>query len=127
MSPARLRCQFIPLFGCLSLAVLAAPTMDATATTNPLDVTSAVTVGPVLTGAACSGEGQNVLMVAGERFTPGGEVDVILIVSGHAHPAVRRSIRASQSILGANGSTDPALGFDGKGKSRTRGSVNQHG
>jgi hypothetical protein len=50
-------------------------------------------------------------MVTGEQFTPGGQVDVAVFVSGDAHPAVRRSIRASQSIFGPNGSTDPARGF----------------
>lgn len=111
MSRAHIRSPVIRLIGVLSLAVLAAPTMDTMATTNPLNVTSAVTPGPVLTGAACSGEGRGVLMVVGEQFTPGGEVDVGLFVSGDAHPAVLRSIRASQPILGPNGSTDPALGF----------------
>jgi len=111
VSPARLRCQFIPLFGCLSLAVLAAPTMDAAATTNPLDLTSAFADRPVLTGTACFGEGPGVLLVTGEQFTPGGQVDVAVFVSGEAHPVVHRSIRASQSISASNGSTDPARGF----------------
>lgn len=111
MAPARLRRQCIWLFGVVSLAVLAASTMDAAATANPLDVTSGVTDGPVLTGAACSGEGRGVLIVTGEQFTPGGEVDVGLFVSRDAHPAVLRSIRASEPILGPNGSSDPALGF----------------
>jgi hypothetical protein len=111
MSRAHIRSPVIWLFGILSLAVLATPTMDAAATTNPLDVTSATTNSPVLTGAACSREGRGVLIVTGEQFTPGGEVEVGLFVSGDAHPAMHRSIRASQPIFGANGSTDPALGF----------------
>jgi hypothetical protein len=111
MSSARRRCELIRLFGCLVLAVLATPAMDAAATTNPLDVTSAVTDAPVLTGAACTGERRSVLMVTGEQFTAGGQVDVMLFMPGNTHPSVIRSLRASQSFVGTNGSTDPALGF----------------
>ena len=111
MSSGRRRCQRIRLVGCFILALLAAPTLDAAATTNPLDVTRVVTDAPVLTGAACSGEGRGVLMVTGEQFTPGGQVDVVLSTPGSTTPAVLRSLRASQSIAGTNGSSDPARGF----------------
>ena len=111
MSPAHLRCQVIRLFACLSLAFLAGSTVEAAATTNPLGTITTVTPGPVLTGAVWTGEGQGALMVTGEQFTPGGEVAVLLFMPDTAHPTVLRSIRASQSIFGPNGSTDPARGF----------------
>ena len=111
MSPAHLRCQVIRLLACLSLAFLAGSTVEAAATTNPLDAITTVTPGPVLTAAACTGEGQGVLLVTGEQFTPGGKVAVVLFMPGKTDPAVIRSLRASQSIFGPNGSTDPARGF----------------
>ena len=111
MSPAHLRCQFTRLLVLLSLAFLVGFPVGAAATTNPLDAINTATPGPVLTGAACTGEGQGVLMVTGEQFTPGGEVAVVLFMPDKADPAVIRSIRASQSIFGPNGSTDPARGF----------------
>ena len=115
MSPAHLRCQFIQLLVLLGLAFLVGSPVEAAATTNPLDAINTVTPGPVLTGAACTGEGQGVFMVTGEQFTPGGEVAVVLVMPGKADPAVIRSIRASQSIFGPNGSTDPARGFQSGG------------
>ena len=111
MSRARIRSHVIRLLVLLSLAYLAGSPVEAVATTNPLDAVNGATPGPVLTGAACTGEGQGVFMVTGEQFTPGGEVAVALVMPGKADPAVIRSIRASQSIFGPNGSTDPALGF----------------
>ena len=111
MSRARIRSHVIRLLVLLGLAYLAGSSVEAVATTNPLDAVNSATPGPVLTGAACAGEGKGVLMVTGEQFTPGGEVDVAVFVSGDDHPAVRRSIRASHSILGPNGGTDPARGF----------------
>ena len=111
MSRAHFRSNVIRPLVLLSLAFLAGSPVEAAATTNPLDAITTVTPGPVLTGAACTGEGQGVLLVTGEQFTPGGEVAVVLFMPGKADPAVIRSIRASQSIFGPNGSTDPALGF----------------
>jgi hypothetical protein len=111
MSRAHIRSHITRLLACLSLAFLAGSTVEAAATTNPLDAINTVTPGPVLTGAACTSEGQGVLMVTGEQFTPGGEVAVVLFLPGKADPAVIRSIRASQSIFGPNGGTDPARGF----------------
>ena len=115
MSPAHLRSQFIQLLVLLSLAFLAGSPVEAAKTTNPLDAMNTVTSGPVLTGAACTGEGQGVLIVTGEQFTPDGEVAVVLFMPDKADPAVIRSIHASQSIFGHNGSTDPARGFQSGG------------
>jgi hypothetical protein len=115
MSRTHIRYQLIGLLGLFILSFLTGPTMDAAATTNPLDAITTVTPGPVLTGAACTGEGQGVLMVTGEQFTPGGEVAVGLFMPDKADPAVIRTIRASQSIFGPNGSTDPARGFQSGG------------
>ncbi len=111
MFRAHICSHVIRLLACLSLAFLAGSPVEAAATTNPLDAINTVTPGPVLTGAACFGEGQGILMVTGEQFTPGGEVAVVLFMPDKADPAVIRSIRANQSTFGPNGSTDPALGF----------------
>src|SRR5688572_19658425 len=99
MSRAHIRSHGIRLLACLSLAFLAGSTVEAAATTNPLDAIDTVTPGPLLTGAACTGEGQDVLMVIGEQFTPGGEVAVVLFMPDKADPAVIRALRASQSIV----------------------------
>ena len=115
MCRAHIRSHVIRLLACLSLAFLAGSPGEAAATTNPLDAINAVTPGPVLTGAACTGEGQGVLMVTGEQFTPGCEVAVGLFMPDTADPAVIRAIRASQPIFGPNGSTDPARGFQSGG------------
>ncbi len=111
MSRAHIRSHGIRLLAYLSLAFLAGSTVEAAATTNPLDAINTITPGPVLTGAACTSEGHGVLMVTGEQFTPGGEVAVGLFMPDKPDPAVIRAIRASQAIFGPNGSTDPARGF----------------
>jgi hypothetical protein len=111
MSRARVRCPVVLLVAFLSLAPLAIPAARVGATLNPLDVTTTVTVGPVLTGAACTGGKPGILLVTGEEFTPGGEVKVMLYEPAKVNPTVIRSIRASLSIYGLNGSTDPAFGF----------------
>lgn len=115
MSRAHIRRHVIRLLACLSLVFLAGSTVEAAATMNPLDTITTVTPGPVLTGASCTGEGQGFLMVTGEQFTPGGEVAVVLFMPDKADPAVTRAIRASPSIFGPNGSTDPARGFQSGG------------
>ncbi len=97
MSRARIHSHVIRLLVLLSLAYLAGSPVEAAATTNPLDAVNGAMPGPILTGAACTGEGQGVFMVTGEQFTPGGEVAVALVMPGKADPAVIRSIRASQS------------------------------
>jgi hypothetical protein len=99
------------LLALLSLTALAGPTSSTAAPTNPLGVTTTVTAGPVLTGAACTGGTPGTLLVTGEEFTPGSEVEVLLYRPGIATPAVIWSLHASLSIYGPNGSTDPALGF----------------
>jgi hypothetical protein len=66
---------------------------------------------PVLTGAACTGGTPGTLLVTGERFTPGGEVAIVLSAPGSPRPTVVRALRASQSVTGPNGSADPARGF----------------
>ena len=86
MSRSRVRCPFVLLLALLSLTALAGPTSSTAAPTNPLGVTATVTAGPVLTGAACTGETPRTLLVT-------------------------RSLRASLSLYGPNGSTDPARGF----------------
>ena len=111
MSRSRVRCPFVLLLALLSLTALAGPTSSTAAPTNPLGVTATVTAGPVLTGAACTGETPRTLLVTGEEFTPGSEVEVLLYRPGIATPAVIRSLRASLSLYGPNGSTDPARGF----------------
>jgi hypothetical protein len=99
------------LLAVLSLATGAGSATHAGATSNPLDVTRTVTQRPVLTGAVCTGETQGSLIVVGEQFMPGAEVDVVLFELGNPHPVLIGATRASFSITGRNGSTDPALGF----------------
>ena len=111
MARARGRYPFVLLLAFLSLTALAGPTSSPAAPTNPLGVTATVTAGPVLTGAACTGEPPRTLLVTGEEFTPGSEVEVLLYRPGIATPAVIRSLRASLSVYGPNGSIDPARGF----------------
>jgi hypothetical protein len=111
MSRSLVRCPFVLLLALLSLTAFAGPTSSTAAPTNPLGVTATVTAGPVLTGAACTGETPRTLLVTGEEFTPGSEVEVLLYRPGIATPAVIRSLRASLSVYGRNGSTDPARGF----------------
>jgi hypothetical protein len=111
MARARGRSPFVLLLAFLSLAGLASPSASAGAPINPLDVRTTVTAGPVLTGAACTGGMPGTLLVTGEEFTPGSEVEVLLYRPGIATPAVIRSLRASLSLYGPNGSTDPARGF----------------
>jgi hypothetical protein len=111
MSCSRIRCLFVLLLALLTLAAGGGSWARATATTNPLDVITTVAARPVLTGVACTGGTPGILMVTGEGFTPGGNVEVLLFEPGSARPVLIRSVRASQSILGPNGTTDPALGF----------------
>jgi hypothetical protein len=111
MSRARVRCPVVLLLALLSIAALASPAARVGAAPNPLDVTTTVTAGPVLTGAACTGGKPGFLLVTGEGFTPGSEVKVMLSEPGRVNSTMTRSIRASLSIHGLNGSTDPALGF----------------
>lgn len=65
-------------------------------------VASAVTGGPVITGVACT-KGE-LLMVTGEGFTPGGQVDVE--IAGQDDLSAPR-----QPVFGPNGSLDPAVRY----------------
>ena len=112
MARSRVRCSFVLLLTLLSLAALAGPSASDAAPTNPLGVTTTGAAGPVLTGVACTVGTPGILLVTGAEFSPGGEVEVLLFRPGSATPAVSRSLRASLSIYGPNGSTDPALGFE---------------
>ena len=111
MARFRVRCRFVPLLALVGLAVLAAAPSSAVAMSNPLDITTTVPEGPVLTGVACSGGVSGTLTVTGEHFTPGGEVDVVVYELGMTKPDVIHSIRATLPVSGRNGSTDPASGF----------------
>ena len=111
MSRSRVRCPFVLLLALVSLAALADAPARAVAITNPLDITTTIPEGPVLTSVACSGGVPGTLTVTGEHFTPGGEVDVVVYELGMTKPDVIQSIRATPPLFGRNGSTDPASGF----------------
>jgi hypothetical protein len=114
MARSRVRCPIVPLLALVSLAALAAPA-SAVAMSNPLDITTTVPEGPVLTGVACSGGVSGTLTVTGEHFTPGGEVDVVVYALRMTRPDAIHSIRATLPQFGRNGSTDPASGFKAGG------------
>jgi hypothetical protein len=111
MARVRIRGAFVQLVALLCLTALPDGAVSAAAPTNPLVVLTPPTTGPVLTGATCTGGTPAILLVTGEEFTPGGEVEVLFYRPGNATPVVVRSLRASLSIHGPNGSTDPARGF----------------
>ena len=109
MSRFQILRRLVLLSAVLSVVALAGPW------TSAVDAASAATTGPVLTGAACIAGTQGALMVTGEAFTPGGEVDLVLAGEGSDNPTVIHSVRASQSFFGPDGSLDPALGYQGGG------------
>jgi hypothetical protein len=109
MTGSQVRRWLVLLSAVLSVVALAGPS------TSTVDAAGAITAGPVLTGAACLAGTQGALMVTGEAFTPGGEVDLVLAEQGNDNPTVIRSVHASQSFFGPNGSLDPALGFQSGG------------
>ena len=111
MARSRVHCPFVLLLALVSLAALADAPARAVASTNPLDITTTIPEGPVLTGVACSGGVPGTHTVTGEHFTPGGEVDVVVYELGMTKPDVIQSIRATLPHFGRNGSTDPASGF----------------
>jgi hypothetical protein len=111
MARSRVRCPFVLLLALVSLAALADVPASAVAMSNPLDSTTTVPEGPVLTGVACNGGTPGTLTVTGERFTPGGEVDVVVYALGTTKPDAIHSVRATLPLFGRNGSTDPANGF----------------
>ena len=106
MTRSHVRRQTVLLSALLSAVVLAGPSASAVETAGSSEVTSAITADPVITGAACTGG--ELLMVTGEGFTPGGQVDVEIAGLGTA-------LRPSQPVFGPNGSADPALGFHASG------------
>ena len=111
MARSRVCCPFVLLLALVSLAALADAPASAVAISNPLDITTTVPEGPVLTGVACSGGVPETLTVSGDDFTPGGEVDVVVYELGMTKPSAIHSIRATLPLFGRNGSTDPASGF----------------
>jgi hypothetical protein len=118
MARSRVRCPFVLLLALVGSAALADAPASAVAMSNPLDITTTVPEGPVLTGVACSGETPGTLTVTGEHFSPGGEVDVLVYALRMTKPEAIDSVRATLADFGRNGSTDPASGF------KTGGSVN---
>ena len=115
MARSRVRCPFVLLLALVGSAALADAPASAVAMSNPLDITTIVPEGPVLTGVACSGETPGTLTVTGEHFSPGGEVDIMVYALRMTRPDAIHSIRATLPLLGRNGSTDPASGFKAGG------------
>ncbi len=111
MARSRVRCPFVLLLALVSLAALVDAPASAVAISNPLDITTTVPEGPLLTGVVCSGGVPGTLTVTGEHFTPGGEVDVVVYELGTTKPDAIHSIRATLPLFGRNGSADPASGF----------------
>ena len=74
--------------------------------------------GPVLTGAAGTGQVPGTVLVTGERFTASGEVYVALYDRWGAQLHETRWTKASPVVSGRNGSDDPAAGFSGGGTVR---------
>src|SRR5215213_3882459 len=111
MARSRVRCPFVLLLALVGSAALVDAPASAVAMSNPLDITTTVPDGPVLTGVACSGGVPGTLTVTGEHFTPGGEVDVLVYELGMTKPDAIHSVRATLPQFGRNGSTDPASGF----------------
>ena len=111
MVGAQLRCLGVLLVMLSAVTAVMGSTSQAGATTNPLDIAHQGFAGPILTGAACTNAGDGVLLVTGEQFTPGGEVDVVLYRAGSTRPSFIRFVRASQPIFGASGTPDPTRGF----------------
>jgi hypothetical protein len=129
--------RIVSMTALLSAVALTGLATGTAAAERPLSGASAVTSGPIITGAACTSA--ELLMVTGEGFTPGGLVDVeitggrvsvpVFGPNGSVDPAWGYvpanlesatatevySVRASQSIFGPNGSMDPALGYEAGG------------
>ena|SRR5687767_12546038 len=107
MSRARVRCPFALLFVLFSFGFFAASAAGVGATTNPLDLTSIGIPPPVLTGTACTDTTPGILVVSGEQFTPGGEVDVVLAGPGSTQPDLVRTVHATMPFFGPGGTADP--------------------
>ena len=111
MVGAQLRCLGVLLVMLSTVTAVSGWTSQAGATTNPLDVAPQGFAGPVLTGAACTNARDGVLLVTGEQFAPGGEVQVVLYRAGSTRPSFIRFVRASEPIFGASGTPEPTRGF----------------
>jgi hypothetical protein len=111
MVGAQLRFLGVLLVMLSAVTAVIGSTSQAGATTNPFDITHQGFAGPILTGAACTIARDEVLLVTGERFTPGGEVHVVLYRAGSTRPSLIRLVRASEPIFGASGTPDPTRGF----------------
>jgi hypothetical protein len=107
MSRARVRCRLTLLFVLFSVGFFAASAAGVGATTNPLDLTNIGIPPPVLTGTACTDTTPGILVVSGEQFTPGGEVDVVLAGPGSTQPDLVRTVPATMPFFGPGGTTDP--------------------
>jgi hypothetical protein len=111
MSRARVHCRLTLLFVLFSFGFFAASAAGVRATTNPLDLTRIGIPPPVLTGTTCTDRTPGILVVSGEQFTPGGEVDVVLAGLGSTQPDLVRTVHATMPFFGPGGTADPALGF----------------
>jgi len=111
MVGAQLRCLGVLLVMLSAITAVIGSTSQTGATTNPLDVAPQGFAGPILTGAACTNARDGVLLVTGEQFTSGGEVQVVLYRAGSTRPSLIRFVRASQPIFRASGTTEPNRGF----------------
>jgi hypothetical protein len=111
MARARVHCRLTLLFVLFSVGFFAVSAAGVGATTNPLDLTSVGIPPPVLTGTTCTDRTPGILVVSGEQFTPGGEVDVVLAGPGSTKPDLVRTVRSTMPDFGPGGTADPALGF----------------
>jgi hypothetical protein len=111
MVGAQLRCLGVLLVMLSTVTAVSGATSRAGATTDPLNVAPQGFAGPILTGAACTNARDEVLLVTGEQFAPGGKVQVVLYRAGSSHPTLVRLVRASEAIFGASGTTEPTRGF----------------
>jgi hypothetical protein len=107
MSRTRVRCRLTLLFVLFSFGFFAASAAGVGATTNPLDLTSIGIPPPVLTGTACTDTTPGILVVSGQQFTPGGEVDVVLAGPGSTQPDLVRTVFATMPFFGPGGTADP--------------------
>ena len=113
MVDAQLRRLSVLLVMLVAVTAVSGSTSQAGATRNPLDSAHQGQgfAGPILTGGACTNARDGVLLVTGEQFTPGGEVQVVLYRAGSTRPSFIRLVRASEPVFGASGTPDPTRGF----------------
>jgi hypothetical protein len=111
MVGAQLRSLSVLLVTLSVVTAVIGSTSRAGATTDPLDIAHQGFAGPILTGAACTNARDGVVLVTGEQFAPGGEVQIVLDRAGGSHPDLIRFVRASEPIFRASGTPDPSRGF----------------